>query len=127
MKISQLYNKVLFGSLALAAVMLSACDKLDEVPDNRTEIDTPEKVIQLMASAYPEVSPAVISELSGDNLVDDNVVVPATHSSAYYDFHDEAYAWKDINNYSLAHPTRHITYGSHSIQVSQHVTTPLRQ
>lgn len=101
MKISQLYNKVLFGSLALAAVMLSACDKLDEVPDNRTEIDTPEKVIQLMASAYPEVSPAVISELSGDNLVDDNVVVPATHSSAYYDFHDEAYAWKDINNYSL--------------------------
>ena len=65
------------------SVLLTSCDdKLDEVPDNRTEIDTPEKVRKLLTSGYPLASPALICELSGDNLVDDNVVVNATHNDA---------------------------------------------
>ena len=84
-----------------SALLASCDDKLDEVPDNRTEIDTPEKVRKLLTTGYPLFTPAVICELSGDNLVDDNVVVNATHNDAYYDFHEEAYQWKDIKNYSL--------------------------
>lgn len=84
-----------------AVVALAACNELDEVPDNRTFIDSPEKVGQLLTSAYPVSTPAVICELSGDNYVDDNVVVPATHNDAYDAFHEEAYQWKDINNYSI--------------------------
>ena len=83
------------------AAALTACNKLDEVPDNRTFIDNPEKVSKLLTSAYPVATPAVICELSGDNYVDDNVVVPATHNSAYEQFHDEAYRWEDIENYSI--------------------------
>jgi hypothetical protein len=71
------------------------------VPDNRTFIDSPAKVRKLLTSAYPVATPAVICELSGDNYVDDNVVVPATHNSAYQEFHDEAYQWQDIENYSI--------------------------
>lgn len=96
--------KYIYRSLATAAVValtLASCiDKLDEVPDNRTEIDSPEKVASLLTSAYPVESPAVICELSSDNLVDNNVVVPATHMAPYYDFYEEAYQWKDIEKYS---------------------------
>ena len=104
MKNLKYINKFLFASLlssALAVVFTACDDKLDEVPDNRTEIDTPEKVRKLLTSGYPLASPAVICELSGDNLVDDNVVVNATHNDAYYDFHEEVYQWKDIKNYSI--------------------------
>ncbi|MBR1485357.1 MAG: RagB/SusD family nutrient uptake outer membrane protein [Prevotella sp.] len=101
------YNNVL-ASIAcvllyfVAPMLLASCtDKLDEVPDNRTEIDDYDKVRKLLTSAYPVSTPAVICELSGDNYVDDNVVVPATHNDAYEKFHEEAYQWKDINNYSI--------------------------
>ena len=90
-----------FLSCALSAPLASCTDKLDEVPDNRTEIDSPDKVSKLLTSAYPVATPAVICELSGDNYVDDNVVVPATHNDPYQVFHEEAYQWKDINNYSI--------------------------
>ena len=102
MKHHTIYN-VAFGLFTgLCAFAFSACtDKLDEVPDNRTEIDSPTKVRSLLTSAYPVSTPAVICELSGDNYVDDNVVVPATHNDAYEKFHDEAYKWADINNYSI--------------------------
>lgn len=97
--------KYIYKSVALAAglsLSLAACtDKLDEVPDNRTEIDSPIKVASLLTSGYPTSTPAVVCELSGDNYVDDNVVVPATHNDAYYQFNDEAYAWKSIQNYSM--------------------------
>ena len=101
--ISQKVYEMLKGLLALSLLVLlplTACeDMLDEVPDNRTEIDTPAKVGLLLTSGYPQAVPAVICELSGDNLVDNNVVKPATHRDAYSLFHDEAYRWVDIVNY----------------------------
>ena len=79
----------------------SCADKLDEQPDSRwIKIDTPEKVGELLTSGYPSSVPAVICELMGDNLVDNNVVVPATHNDAFSLFHEEAYKWEDISSYS---------------------------
>lgn len=89
--------------LAAVVVTVTSCDDiLDESPDNRTEIDTPEKVRQLLTSGYPTSYPAVICELSGDNFVDNNVVVTSTHKDPYYTFHEEAYAWEDIVDYSTS-------------------------
>lgn len=102
------YKKVAASVLCLLLysvmpLLLTGCqDKLDEMPDNRTEIDNPEKVRKLLVSAYPVSTPAVINELSGDNYLDDNVVVPATHNDAYEKFHEEAYRWEDIQNYSIS-------------------------
>ena len=84
----------------LCACCICSCTALDEAPDNRTEIDTTDKIQKLLTSGYPVSTPAVICELSGDNLVDDNVVVPATHNDAYANFHEQAYAWEEIDNYS---------------------------
>ncbi|MDO4160222.1 MAG: RagB/SusD family nutrient uptake outer membrane protein [Prevotellaceae bacterium] len=90
-------------SLGLVVVSFASCnDVLDETPDNRTDIDTPEKVKLLLTSGYPQSVPAVICELSGDNLVDNNVVVPSTHNDPYSAFHEETYKWEDINNYSTS-------------------------
>ena len=104
MKNLKYINKFLFAGLlccGLTVVLTSCSDKLDEDPDSRwIKIDTPEKVSQLLTSGYPSSVPAVVCELMGDNLVDNNVVVPATHNDAYNDFHEEAYKWEDINSYS---------------------------
>lgn len=84
----------------LHSLLFVSCKDLDEAPDNRTVIDTVDKVQQLLTSGYPVSVPAVICELSGDNLVDNNVVVPATHNDAFANFHEQAYEWEDIDNYS---------------------------
>ena len=87
--------------IGIAALALTSCnDILDQAPDNRTEIDTPAKVKMLMTSAYPEATPAMLCELSSDNLIDNNVAVAATHLSPYYDFQAEAFKWENIVNYS---------------------------
>ena len=105
MKNLKYINKFLFAGLLGCGLMMTfiACtDKLDEDPDSRwIKIDTPSKVSQLLTSGYPSSVPAVVCELMGDNLVDNNVVVPATHNDAYYKFHEEAYYWQDIEDYSI--------------------------
>ncbi len=112
-----IYRKLILATAVLTFV--SCQDKLDEVPDNRTEIDSPEKVASLLTSAYPVSTPAVMLELSGDNLVDDNVVVPATHNAPYEDFHAEAYKWLDIENYSQgADDTPYATWEAYYVGVS---------
>ena len=102
MNIKDFFFTKLNGSLCLLCVLCAACaDKLDEQPDSRwIEINDTKKVQQLLTSGYPKAVPAVICELMGDNLVDNNVVVPATHNDAYSIFHEEAYKWEDIKSYS---------------------------
>ena len=105
MKIKGFIITKLAGSLCflclLCALCASCADKLDEQPDSRwIYIDNAKKVQLLLTSGYPKAVPAVICELMGDNLVDNNVVVPATHNDAYSIFHEEAYKWEDIESYS---------------------------
>ena len=84
----------------VSCVTLSSCNELDEVPDNRTEIDNPEKVQLLLVSGYPQSVPAVMCELFGDNFVDNNIIKLGIHRSPYKEFHAEAYAWQNTTNYS---------------------------
>jgi hypothetical protein len=102
MKIKDIKTFLLAGVVCLSfAATFSSCEsELDEVPDNRTEIDTPEKVRLLLVSAYPQAVPGMLCELFGDNYVDDNVIKPGQHRSPFRDFEAEAYAWKDVTNYS---------------------------
>ena len=95
-------KKYLIAGMVCCAscVALTSCNELDEVPDNRTEIDTPEKVQLLLVSGYPQSVPAVMCELFGDNFVDNNIIKPGIHRSPYKDFHAEAYAWENTTNYS---------------------------
>ena len=92
-----------FHPLAVVLCLAALCgcsDLLDEAPDNRTEINSAQKVRQLLTSAYPSSCPAVICELSADTYEDNNVLLAATHNSAYSDWQDEAFSWSDIVTYS---------------------------
>lgn len=63
--------KYIAFSLGLSALALTSCsDFLDKVPDERTEIDSEDKVVSLLVSAYPEGSPCWLGEMNSDNLID---------------------------------------------------------
>ncbi len=70
---------------------LSGCDNyLDTIPDNRTDIDTPEKISELLVSAYPTGSYHAFCELMSDN-VEDNYT-NSTPSQIY----SKPYFWQDV-------------------------------
>lgn len=56
---------------ALTAFLGISCnDFLDEMPDNRTTLDSADKVKKILVSAYPTNSYALVTELSSDNVDD---------------------------------------------------------
>ncbi len=60
------YKYILLSVAALA--LTSSCDDfLDEMPDNRTELDTPEKITKVLVSAYPDASNIKMCEFYSDN------------------------------------------------------------
>jgi len=60
----------------LLLVGLSSCDDfLSEVPDNRTQIDTPEKISELLVTAYPVNSYFELAETMSDNVFDTEVKI----------------------------------------------------
>ena len=60
--INILHTLLLISGLGLGT---SSCnDFLDKLPDNRTELDTEQKITKLLISAYPEVTANELFELS---------------------------------------------------------------
>lgn len=73
-------------------VALASCeDFLSETPDNRTEIDTPEKAKELLVNSYPNFGACMIGEMSSDNVTDNGPTYSTIDRMI-----DEAYAWEDI-------------------------------
>lgn len=63
--------------LAAALVALPACnDFLDEMPDNRTELDSSDKITSLLVSAYSEHTYPVTCEYASDNVDETALVSP---------------------------------------------------
>lgn len=87
-------NYVLLCMLLLF-VFASCDDYLDALPDNRTEIDTEDKVGQLLVSAYSSKNPNMLFEMASDNT--DNM---ANNYLAYDKFQIQAYQWDDITEVS---------------------------
>jgi hypothetical protein len=84
--------------LILAAMLLNSCEKfLDESPDNRTLLNSKDKIAKLLVSAYPKSNYAKLAELSSDNFVDNNA---PTASNNGYDLpsfsllDDQYFAWQ---------------------------------
>lgn len=71
---------------------LTSCDGfLDTLPDNRTEVDTEEKVGYLLGSAYPEQGYQLITEFMSDNVDDAGTDNPYTSR-----FLNEVSYWVDV-------------------------------
>ncbi len=75
----------------LSLLMMTGCDNyLDTVPDNRTEINTPEKISELLVTAYPQASYVPFCELMSDN-VNDNF-----EGNAPSPIYSKPYFWEDV-------------------------------
>ena len=84
-------KKYIFA-FACAALCLSSCEKyLDTMPDNRTDIDSEEKVQALLRSAYPTHWYVTVTEYLSDQLDNMATVVSGTASQFFTDL----WEWKD--------------------------------
>ena len=77
--------------IALGMGLTSCDDFLDKLPDNRTDIDSKEKAVTLLVSAYPDHDYMLLTEYSSDNVDDYGARNPYTDR-----FLDQVYAWQDI-------------------------------
>ena len=78
---------------ALAGLTLASCnDFLDELPDDRIEIDNVEKVEALLVSAYPGDTFVRLTELASDNVDDLN----GDLNGNYDRFSEQCYRWQEI-------------------------------
>ena len=63
-------KNILKISLILASIfiLIPSCDDyLDTLPDNRAELDTEDKIVKLLVSAYPNATSAMLCEYWSDN------------------------------------------------------------
>src|SRR5258708_30588286 len=61
-------------SCASLILVLGGCKKyLSTTPDNRTTLDSPEKVAQLLATAYPQSNYMAFTESISDNVADKGI------------------------------------------------------
>ena len=85
--------KKLYILLSASALLFTSCnDFLDVMPDNRTELDTPEQISKILVSAYPDASNAKICEFYSDNY--------AQNLGSYTIFNlceDDFYKWEDTD------------------------------
>lgn len=85
---------------ALAAISMTSCDSyLDKMPDNRTEIDTEDKVERMLVSAYPTHEYNLFSEYMSDNLDDTGESNPYTDR-----YLDQVYSWQDVTETDNSDP-----------------------
>ena len=85
-------TRILSYIAVAAAMTLTSCDDfLDKMPDNRTEINSAEKVTKLLVSAYSESNTNYLCEMASDNTMDNgsNYTIGERQQQ-------EAYLWKKI-------------------------------
>ena len=94
-------NMYLSVFLCAACLFLPACDDfLEQFPDSstNTQVDTKEKIAQLLTAAYPEASYFRFLELRTDNVEDRSVKLPASR------LNEAMYFWTDYNEEDLDSP-----------------------
>ena len=84
-------TKYIFASLLMLLGLVS-CDKfLDTLPDNRTDLDSAEKIRSLLVTAYPAVDYLYFNELMSDN--NENIGDNNPYTELLF---DQIYAWDDV-------------------------------
>ncbi len=81
----------LFTLLSLLLITASCDSYLDKMPDNRTELDTQDKIKELLVSAYPTTHYAEIAEMMSDNTDE----MSNTSYTPLNILQEEEYKWQD--------------------------------
>ena len=95
-------KKNLYIIIATVCMLFVSCDKfLDVAPDNRTVLDNPTAVQELLVSAYPSGQYFHVCEVMSDNVGERNV--SGTHSRAI--LNEEMYTWQEGFQAGTGHDT----------------------
>ena len=108
-------NIIHIGLILLLAPCYTACSSfLDELPDNRTELDTEQSIANILVSAYPQSTNCEIGELYSDN-TDEN-----SRAYGYWQkVEEDLYNWKDTYEEDKI---LHKPYGMPAMRQSPHPT-----
>ncbi len=88
-------------------LILSSCnDILDETPDNRTTIDSAQKISELLVGAYPDAAYVPFLEPMSDNAGDKGPSAE-TGIDIATTINERMFFWQDINNIDLDTPTNY--------------------
>ncbi|WP_418991801.1 RagB/SusD family nutrient uptake outer membrane protein [Alistipes sp.] len=82
------------------ALLFSCNDYLDEMPDNRTELDNAEKISQILISAYSESLPVTMQEMMSDNVTD-----YGKNIDIYDDLFQQSYLMQDVTGTAFDTPS----------------------
>lgn len=97
------FNKKYIAAFVGVGLLFSSCKKyLDQNPDMRAEINTVEKVGQLLVSAYPKYNYLAMTETYSDNVVDKGFGVGHLNEPFV-----SLYNWKDIEDTGNNTPTQY--------------------
>ncbi len=132
MNIKNIIKSAIFSFLIASGMMSSCSDFLDKMPDNRVTLDSPNKLRNLLVSAYMDANYALIGELSSDNMIDNTspdengVSYPLLGSEER--MHDELFAWQDVKSSDQQDSPSVIWGGAYlAIAVANHVLEAVDQ
>lgn len=95
-------NSLLIFLLSLFALV--SCDKfLDTLPDKRATLDTPEKINQILVSAYPVELPTLMYEMMSDNITDNGPQYGINYSAQTV---RQSYMYEDVTDTDWDVPQR---------------------
>lgn len=79
-------NKYIITIVLTSLFFVSCTDFLSEIPDNRTELDSPGKISEILVNAYPMVGYLDFAETMSDNVFDTGVAGPDQENTQYYNW-----------------------------------------
>ena len=108
-------KKKIYILLPLLLFFSFSCNEfLDEMPDNRTEVDTEEKITKLLTSAYAGSLHILTTEMMSDNIDD----VGSALGSSFGRFHDQMFNWEDDIETSGTNESTKDVWGSHYLAIA---------
>lgn len=84
--------KITLTLLVLVGLSSSCNDFLSEIPDNRTQLDTPEKISEILVNAYPESNYMEFAETMSDNVFDSGDLTKTTIKNS------QSYNWEMLDD-----------------------------
>lgn len=96
------FKNILYLGMALGTLCCTSCnDYLDEMPDNRAELDSEAKIASLLVSAYPANDYVLCAELSTDNMDDYGESNP--YGGRFY---EQLFNWEEVKEAANDDPSR---------------------
>lgn len=119
-------NRILYIVIVVSALIFSSCNKfLDTVPDNRTDINTVEKLSKLVTSSYPDGNYAVMFNARVDFVSDKGVgFSESTINTDSFYWRDNDGTAQDTPDYLWSHCYRAIAHSNHAIEAAKTIDDP---